>query len=209
MNLNFLIQTAKNENIPVGEFVTRFIDLSQVTSLVNRRFYRQGLNWAVSNFQIQSPFKCGVAIQKLPNTWVMSNAWEKGFRAWQKMNAEALAEAPSVKPKFLDFKIFADQFHAADGFKDNLLPSSLVYDESNQTVTRNVITPGEWESSKLRIPNTSLPAQTVDLEIIAVGGSYPGTGESGLESVSLIEGYASSRGLPNVLDPNAPADAAD
>jgi len=30
-----------------------------------------------------------------------------------------------------------------------------------------------------------------------------------LDSVSLIEGYASSRGLPNVLDPNTPADADD
>jgi len=28
-----------------------YCDLSQVASLVNRRFYRQGLNWAVSGFK--------------------------------------------------------------------------------------------------------------------------------------------------------------
>lgn len=28
-----------------------YIDLSQVASLVNRRFYRQGINWAVSGFK--------------------------------------------------------------------------------------------------------------------------------------------------------------
>ena len=27
---------------------TEFIDLSQVASLMNRRFYRQGINWAVA-----------------------------------------------------------------------------------------------------------------------------------------------------------------
>ena len=29
-----------------------YLDLSQVASLVNRRFYRQGINWAVSGMKI-------------------------------------------------------------------------------------------------------------------------------------------------------------
>ena len=44
--------------------------------------------------------------------------------------------------------------------------------------------------------------------MIAVGASYPGNGASGLDALSLIEGYAASRGLPDVLSPNAPDDAA-
>ena len=61
-----------------------FIDLSQVASLVNRRFYRQGINWAVAGFKLltNAGDVGGITIQKLPNTWVMSNAWEKGFRTW-------------------------------------------------------------------------------------------------------------------------------
>ncbi len=53
------------------------------------------------------------------------------------------------------------------------------------------------------------PGETTDREVIAVGASFPGAGASGINAVSLIEGYAASRGLPNVLDPNAPDDAED
>ncbi len=32
-----------------------FIDLSQCASLVNRRFYRQGINWAVPDLNLEYP----------------------------------------------------------------------------------------------------------------------------------------------------------
>ncbi len=180
------------------------IDLSQCASLLNRRFYRQGLNWAVSGIKIlTNRFEGFIQISRLPNTWVMSNAWEKGFRAWSKMNKDAMDET-TVRPKFLDFKIFADHQHAVDGIAANLRP---------QDGGANVAVAGEWESSKLLIPLTGAsvtdPGQVTEREIIATGPSYQGNGASGLNSVSLIEGYASSRGLPDVLDPNVPADAAD
>ena len=101
-----------------------YIDLSQVASLVNRRFYRQGINWAVAGFKVSS-LKSGVVnVYKLPETWVMSNAWEKSLRTWQKMNDQALEESPSIKPRFLDFKIYADDQHHLAGFGANLLPLS-------------------------------------------------------------------------------------
>ncbi len=178
-----------------------YIDLSQVASLVNRRFYRQGINWAVAGFKVLtgSNLTGSFKISKLPNTWVMSNAWEKSFRAWQRMNNEALDETPSVRPKFLDFKIYANEQHHAQGFAANLLPIS-----SN-------ISPfiaGEWEPSKITQPRTDGTATVQERELIAVGANYPGAGASGFNAVSLIEGYAASRGLPDVLDPNAPVDSA-
>ena len=36
---------------PFEVSTTDYIDLSQVASLVNRRFYRQGINWAVGGFK--------------------------------------------------------------------------------------------------------------------------------------------------------------
>jgi hypothetical protein len=71
--------------------------------------------------------------------------------------------------------------------------------------------PGEWESSKIVFQdNSAVPSLGLrDLEMIATGGNYPGGGASGLNAVSLIEGYAASRGLPDITDPNAPDDAAD
>lgn len=175
------------------------VDLSQVASLVNRRFYRQGINWAVAGIKILTQTNGYVSVSKLPNTWVLANAWEKSMRTWMKMNREALAETESVRPKFLDFKIYADDIHHQAGFAANLLPFS----------TTGVATAGEWEPSKVVIPiGTASPGATSDREILGVGSNFPPAGASGLSAVSMIEGYAASRGLPNVLDPNAPADAA-
>jgi hypothetical protein len=181
---------------------SHFIDLSQCASLVNRRFYRQGINWAVSSIRIFSrTFSGQVVVSKLPETWTMSNSWEKGMRAWLRMVNEAMDETQSVRPKFMDFKVYADADHHTAGFAANLLPIS--------TQVGSTTTAGEWQPSKMVIPNTP-PTFGVSLEreIVAVGQNYPGaSAASTLDAVSLIEGYASSRGLPNVLDPNTPDDA--
>ncbi len=177
------------------------IDLSQCASLMNRRFYRQGINWAVDSIKIISAEPTLVSVLKLPNTWVMSNAWEKSFRTWQRMNNEALEESESVRPKFLDFKIYADSAHHDAGYAGNLLP----YNNGGFYVE------GEWFSSKIHVPiGVGAAAATAEYEFIATGASYPGASTAtGLDAVSLIEGYAASRGLPDVLDPNTPSDASD
>jgi len=192
-----------------GATETYTLDLSQIASLVNRRFYRQGLNWAVAGFKvITSVNDAVIGIDKLPNTWIMGNSWEKSMRTWMRMNNEALAETDSVRPRFLDFKIYADAIHHQAGYAANLLP----VDGSNPA---NVYAAGEWSPSKISVPLVSpagafQPGETVERELIAVGPSYPGlSAVTGLDAVSLIEGYASSRGLPNIADPNTPADASD
>jgi len=186
-----------------------FADLNQIKSIVNRRFYRQGTNIAIAGITLHTPGYANsgapfyiqpnttFTISRLPNSWVLSNSWEKSMRTWLKMNREALDEAPTVRPRFLDFKVYANSTHHAKGVPANLLPVGC--------------TPGEWEMSKYEIPTGTAGAQgtTASREVIAIGSNYPGLGFTGLDAVSLIEGYAASRGLPNVLDPNTPDDAAD
>jgi len=169
---------------------------------MNRRFYRQGINWAVAGIKLLSPagITGAIVVAKLPNTWVMANAWTKSFKTWQKMNNEALADTEGVKPKFLDFKIYADDGHHVAGFAANLLPS-------NATTPPVDYVAGEWEPSKIHIPDTTTPGTVDARELIATGPNFPGAGASGFNAVSLIEGYAASRGLPYQEDPNAPADA--
>ena len=192
---------------------TSHIDLSQIASILNRRFYRQGINWAVQSIEHQAQSDDGqpvgnglVSVYKLPDTWVMSNAWEKAFRTWQRMNNEALEETESVRPRFLDFKIFANDTHHAAGAAANLLPYSA---------TGAGATAGEWKYSKITIPDNepggvSDPGGCTDFDMIATGANYPGVSPTtGLDAVSLIEGYAASRGLPPVTDPNVPDDADD
>ena len=192
-----------NFSVSAGSTVNQTLDLSQCASLVNRRFYRQGINWAVSGIKVLTTGEDNIGsitVQKLPETWIMSNSWEKGFRAWQRMNNEALEETESVRPRFLDFKIYADELHHTAGFGSNLLPLS----------SAGGFTAGEWEASTVIIPRTdSTTGVPAPRELLAVGASYPGAGGSGLNAVSLIEGYASSRALPDVLDPNTPDDASD
>ncbi len=189
--------------VPAGD---HYIDISQCASLVNRRFYRQGLNWAVAGFSFftSSDASGSIGIAKVPDTWVASNAWMKGFAAWQAMNRDALSESESVKPKFLDFKVFMDSTHHSNGVSNNLIP----VDTQNPPQSYNQ---GEWEYSKYHIPNTSVdssdPTSNNPREIVWTGASYQGAGASGDFAVSLIEGYAASRGLPDIEDPNAPADA--
>ncbi len=186
--------------IASGAFQQYNFDLSHIASLVNRRFYRQGLNWGVAGIKvISSGATPGVApkgrliCKKLPNTWVFANAWRKGFAMWSRMNKEALEESESIRPRFLDFKVFADQAHHVSGSDANVLP--LNYDA------------GEWTMSQYVIPDTSVPGTSNTFQVIGVGANYQGAGAEGFEAVSLIEGYAASRALPEQKDPNVPDDS--
>jgi hypothetical protein len=188
-----------------GVFVNQYIDLSQCASIVNRRFYRQGLNWVVGGISVFTDGGTGtVSVSKIPDTWVASNAWMKGFATWQKMNNEALDEAESVKAKFTDFKVFMDAPHLALGSAANLLPV-----DSNGVP----YAAGEWDYSRIAQPRSDVPGAATDREIIWTGANYPvaagGSSASGFDAVSLIEGYAASRALPYSEDPNTPADALD
>ena len=195
-----LFATPSIANGATGSF---YIDLSQCASLLNRRFYRQGVNWAVGSIKIlAAAFTGAVQVSKLPNTWVLSNSWEKSFRSWQRMNKDAIddSEQESLMGKFLDFKIYADNTHHTAGFAANLLPIDIL----GNTATR-----GEWLASEVVVPLTNTPGSSTSFEIIGVGPNYPGAGASGLNAVSMIEGYANSRALPSITDPNTPGDATD
>ncbi len=185
--------------LPIGDST---VDLSQCASLVNRRFYRQGLNWAVAGFTFftSSDANGAIGVSKIPDTWICSNAWHKGFVAWTDMQNKALQDSESVKPKFNDFKVFMDDIHHTAGSAANLIPEDAL---------GNQFTLGTWDMSNMIIPDDTVVGNTRDREIIWTGANYPGSGASGLNAVSLVEGYAASRGLPDIRDPNVPADAAD
>ena len=168
----------------------RHIDISQCVSLMNRRFYRQGLNWAVGSIRLLSSGNGQIQVNKIPNTWVCNNAWTKGFRTWQKMINDATEDQgmQSIKGKFLDFKIYADDKHYAAGFNGNLLPSDSM---GNRAVV------GQWQPSEFVIPNTP-GTSSYGAEIVMVGPNNSPT------YVSLVQGYADSRALPSETDPNVP-----
>lgn len=172
-------------------------DLSQIASLLNRRFYRQGLNWAIGGFKILTQTQGNVEIHKLPSTWVFGNAWEKGMRHYQKMIDDRIESQESIKGRFLDFKIYMDDVHHQAGFAANLLPIDAQGNEA---------TPGEWIASEIVLPY-GLNAN--NFEVIGVGSNFPGAGASGNNALSLVQGYAHSRALPSESDPNTPNAGSD
>jgi hypothetical protein len=178
-----------------GTTGSHYVDLSLLAGIINRRFYRQGLNWAVAGFKfLVGAGEGSVSVYKLPNTWVMKNAWVKGFENWRERIETAIGDDDTdVKGKFLDFKVYADDTHRQQALY-SLLPLSQ---------TGAAAIPGEWLMSRvnLKVGNGG----SVQHEITAVGDNYPGI-VNGYNAVSLIQGYASSRALPNRVDPNTPDD---
>lgn len=180
---------------PAGGSLTKYLDLSQIACIVNRRFYRQGLNWAVAGFKIlSSSGSQGIlSVSKLHNTWVTSAAWEKAFRHWQKQQNEALDDAglQSTKGKFNDFKILMDASHEAQ------------YNLSGQNLNLTNLIPdgylsGEWQASQVVIPNSGgIAGNTQEFELRMYGSS-----NSNMKGI--VEGYVKSRAVPASPDPITP-----
>ena len=177
-----------------GATGTSYVDLSQVASLVNRRFYRQGLNWAVAGFKLLSSQPGSVNFAKLPNTWVTSNAWEKAFRSWNKQQMEAIedAGAESAVARFRDFKVFAEPAHVTLGIAGNLLPADF---------SGNFYAPGEWQESIIVLPNVTPDASGSEIEPQEYRLHMCGVNVNGSLSRGIIEGYADSRAFPQSPDP--------
>ena len=184
---------------------TDWVDLSQMATIVNRRFYRQGLQWAVSGMTVTMD-SVGAntgefRVETLPSTWVMSNAWHKAFAAWKKQQDETLdeADAESTVAKFRDFKIFMDSAHVADYVaapdlnQVNAMPRNEVAEFNG----------GEWVPSEIVLPNTSVDASGSEVNpttrllhaVGVVGTAAPDT------SRGLLAGYAFSRAVPQSPDP--------
>lgn len=180
--------------LPGGQ-ATSYIDLPQCMSIVNRRFYRQGINVAVADFKLITTdgVTGGITASRVPHTWVAANAWKKAFNAWNKQQKEALAESggQSAAAKFRDFKVYLDTDHVAAGYAGNLVPTDIL---------GNPATLGEWEPSQIVIPaGTGAGGTTVERALHMVGVNFNGSNSRG-----IIEGYADSRAYPNSPDPVSP-----
>ena len=180
------------------------IDLSQSASILNRRFYRQGINWVVAGFRVFTPTPVtdparGISVSRLPNTWTMSNSWEKAFRSWnaQQMNVIRESGAESAVAAFRDFKVHMDVTHVTAGFAGNLLPT----DDAGAAPAV-----GEWLCSEIVIPNANgVDNQDHESALHVVGANFVGGATpSTATSRGIIEGYADSRAFPQSPDPVSP-----
>ena len=196
---------------------TSYIDLSAAASILNRRFYRQGLNWAVAGMTI---FANGtnktVRVATLQKNWATFNAWKKGFALWREMNDQVLDTEPGVQGRYNDYKIFMDRSHM-NNFIDNGFQTDVTV-SATKTLLPVVASPAdgssilpsdtnkEWNYSEYVIPTNGGSAPPTIAHITMNGGSNVAGSPP---SVGLISGYGLSRSRPNVIEPNTPVTSAD
>jgi len=167
---------------------THFLDIGQIASLCNRKFYRQGMNWAVGNIEFWTNGDASLHITKLPNTWTMANAWTKSFALWKESQNQVLdVDGRDILGKYADFKIFYDTDHQVNTVGGNLLPFGFA--------TTGASAEYDWDPTTYQVPNDPVSGTTTEYEIHAIG---PSTGVS----LGAIAGYAASRARPQQNDPN-------
>jgi hypothetical protein len=193
-----------NFNLTVGDagvLTYDTIDLSQCASIANRRFYRQGLNWAVAGMSLHTVGTGFASILKIPDTWVSSNAWHKAMAFWLKQQNEAIAdsESQSAVAKFRDFKVFMDVLHEQATVSGNLIP----YTFDCVTNAESLYKTGEWEASQVVLPNAVADASGSEVDPAEYYLHMVGANRVG-DSKGIIDGYQSSRAYPQSPDPVSP-----
>ncbi len=197
-----------------------YVDLALGASIVNRRGYKQqGSCWAVSRFEVfnASVSDTGVfSVEKLPETWVMSNAYTKSKALWHKMNDQVLDSEPDISGAYSDFKIGMESNHVTESIQDsnNLtgrILTPIIADALTGVITytdadfNGGIAPvADWDFSILEIPNDPASGVTTGYTMHAVGPDISVAGGDPADSKGLIAGYELSRARPNQIDPNVP-----
>lgn len=187
-------------SIPAGYGV---LDIGWALSQQNRKAYRQGMEYAISNveiFGLDPTAEGSVQMFRLPNTWVTANAWVKAFKVWKDQQDDALEESGgfSTRAKYHDFKIYYNVGHLNGEYAGTSVTQMHPAGFLSQA-TAQVIDAGaemEWTPSTFTVPNNA-GAGGVTEEYY--GGML---GEDSATYRGLIHAYAESRSRPHPSDPS-------
>ena len=164
---------------------TRYIDIARALSIINRKFYRQGVYYYVNSVELINNANSAIDLYTAPDTWVTKNAWNRAFGVFQKMNAQV----DTPRPKYHDFKIKlrSDQTEALTMDPD-------LYNKSSGGVSQFVsLAPDEWQFSKF----TTLKSNGGLADEFTGHLLGPHDGPEGTrDSVGLIMSYAETRAHP-------------
>lgn len=189
MELDFWFELAPGSSEPSDG--AEFIDLAQVTSLVNRVFIRQGQQIAIQSVEVVGDGDSLVTIRRLPYHWSMANAWDKSYEMWQRSQDQVLDIEPSLAARYRDFKVYYNIVHKAAGVGANLLPIGYAIAGADSVY--------DWDMSTIQIPNNAVVGTTDEFDLHVLGDS---TAAGAGDSKGLIHGYALSRSRPQSEEPN-------
>lgn len=163
---------------------TRYIDIARALSIINRKFYRQGVYYYVNSVELYNNEDAFVDLHTVPDNWVTKNAWNRGFKIFQEMNAQV----DTPRPKYHDFKVRMSTLQAEDG--SNTMDPELFGINSNFVS----LAPDEWVYSKF----TTMVSDGGDADEFTAHmlGGHSGS-EHTRTSIGLIKSYADSRAQPD------------
>lgn len=167
-----------------------YVDIGQCLSLLNRKAFRQGMEYYVESWTITSSVASRVGIQTLQQSWVNSNAWVKAFRTWIK-SQEQVEDFDQLKGRYHDFKVYFDHTHATAGVAANQIPEGF---SPALVAGVSATAAASWDASEIQIPNVAVPGATVGYQLHMLGPDG--------NSKGIVEGYANSRARPQLTDPN-------
>ena len=172
-----------------------YLDIAEGLSKVNRRAYRQGMEYAVGKVTFgyqanpQAILNVQLNVHTAGDTWSVHNAWKKAFAHWtaQQRRARRLI-GESAKPTWEDFKVYLDDSH-----RGGTIVQCLAGDESP-------VSSGEWDYSRLLWEADDASIDEVYMHLIGGDLGSPPT------DFGLILGYQQSRATVQPEDPDLPAE---
>jgi len=186
---------------------TQFIDIAKALSAINRKFYRQGVYYYVNSVEVYNDETGVVDLHTLPDTWVTKNAWNRGFKLFQKMNSMVDPPLSNVgRPKYHDFKVYLNDRHRTTG---TLSPTLHTI---NGAIGTEVVS-DDWDYSKFVSADDNqddtnnadeFTAHMIGTHVLTSGSS------TRWDSIGLIKSYAITRHIPQtstpIIDTGAPTD---
>ena len=176
---------------------TKFIDIADALSVINRKFARQFAYYHVNSVELYNNEDAFVDLHVLPDNWVTRNAVARGKGIFDKMNDLVTQNRRSILPKYHDFKVYMSNLHRTTGTS---YPSLYTINSGHA-----VQTPDDWEYSQLVSGDDDGDGvQQADNFYLHVLGGHAGVA-SNWESIGLIKSYAESRARQNETNPVTPS----
>lgn len=182
---------------PVG--VDNYLSISRDLSNLNRRLYRQGMQYAIGGLTITDDLGAArgleINVSTAGNTWITQNAWKKGQALWMQMQKEVLDSNPSVKGKWADFKILMTEEMASANTRKALDGSMSPWQPGQ-----------EWERSLYVVPQHDVdPATGLVKAAEEWFACLVGPDDVANKIFSLTKAYEESRSTVQTVTPNVPA----
>jgi len=179
--------------VPAGE---SYVDIASALSQINRRLYRQGMQYAVQKIEysyvaaVDAVTSQHLTAYAAGDTWVVHNAWKKAQAHWlaQQRRARRLI-GQSAKPTWEDFKVYLDDTHRS-GTKLGVIAADGA-----------AVGTGEWDYSKFHVEAED--HSILEWYLHLIGGDVSTTDKG------LILGYQESRATVQAEDPDLPGSYGD